>query len=92
MITQFWELLDKTNTQCEKYEDQRKDLEEIWNEEKEKRRQAERVWVFVGVACCHSSGSGVQCRQEYVGGAQVHSVLLYKVVFIFFCVFVCREK
>ena len=43
VITEFWEMLDKTNATCEKLVDQKKDLEEIWNEEKEKRRQTEKV-------------------------------------------------
>ena len=36
-------MVEITNNKCDTLEDQKKDIEEIWNEEKEKRRHAEKV-------------------------------------------------
>lgn len=45
VISQLWEHLDESSSRVEKFDEQQKELEGVWNEEKEKRRQAEKVRI-----------------------------------------------
>ena len=46
VISQLWEYLDESSSRADKFDEQLKELQKVWNDEKEKRRLAEKVCVY----------------------------------------------
>lgn len=45
MISQLWELVEETQNSCDTYQEQLKELEEKWKDEKTVRRLVEKVSI-----------------------------------------------